>query len=138
MAPSGYSFAATKSLSPSTGVPYHFLPPSTLMNNPSFVAAYQAFSVICSERTRGAMAMGIGTSSGSFFADLAAGFFAAVAPVFLDFVATGRGAATGSGFGCHSGTGPLIITAGCHAPRSDVRKKIPWFVPAYMTPLSAC
>src|SRR5271165_3774627 len=125
--PSGYSFAARKSLSPSTGVPYHFLP-STLINNPSLVAAYHALSVIWIERTRGAIAMGIGTSTGSFFlavtgALCAADVFPFTAVVFVVFLAAGSGA--GSGFGCHSGTGPRIMVAGSHAPFSDASVKIP-------------
>src|SRR5215472_18465473 len=107
--PSEYSLATTKSVSPSTGVPYHFFPPSTLINRPSFVAAYQALSVIWMERTRGAIATGIGTSTGSFFAVLLAGVFRALladVPFFFALVLVFAGAGGGSGLGCHSGTGP--------------------------------
>src|SRR5664279_685112 len=115
MAPSGYSLAATKSLSPSTAVPYHFFPPSTLMNSPSLVAAYHALSVIWIERTRGAIATGIGTSAGSFFFAVTTGFLAVPLAVF-DFSAFGAASGTTSGLGCHSGTGPRIMVAGSHEP----------------------
>src|SRR6516164_7998169 len=108
--PSGYSLATTKSLSPSTGAPYHFFPPSTLMNSPSFVAAYQALSVISSERTRGAIAIGIGTSTGPFFFAAVVVVLRAAAPFAP--LGAGFGAGGGSSFGCHSGTGPTIIVAG--------------------------
>src|SRR5271165_615552 len=106
------------------------------MNNPSLVAAYQAFSPIQSERTRGAVSCGITASAGTF--DLDAGVLRREAAVALEDLGL---ATTGSGItsvGCHSVTGPLIMAAGNHEPPTDASEKMPWLVPAKSTPLSAC